>query len=192
MVTAPSNKAITVLASRFIKVLNGCDDLNLALIGVEDKLVADDINDDEASCLKNIFVYTWTEKIQERYKSLERVIQRQRTGAMSDNEYHLVWKEALALKKKLKLSIPFVGDKSGIIRLAQEFYFQLEQCKPNGQSSILHTLLTKIQLVLQRMNDGEVVDELLASANVIFCTLSSSGVSVMKRTRQVDGKFKAV
>lgn len=187
LVTAPSNKAISVLASRFLKALNGCDDLNMVLIGVEEKLVADDMNDDEASSLKHIFAYTWIEKIEERYKLLADTIKRRkRLDVISDDEYYCcIAKEARALTKKLKKSIPYTGEQTRLIQLAEEF---LAQVNNKHSSQQLLGILSKLFLVLQKVNGGDVVDELLATANVIFCTLSSSGVSAMKRTRQVHGK----
>lgn len=177
-----------MLASRFIRVLNGCSDLNLVLIGVEEKLVAEDINNDEAYSLKHIFVYTWIEKIIERYKYLDHIIQRIESNGFSDIEYRSAMNEARAITKKLKQSIPFQAESCGLISLAQEFQTQIEQWKTNGELPLSRNLLSQIILLLERLNDGDVIDELLATANVIFCTLSSSGVSAMKRTRQVDGE----
>lgn len=105
--------------------------------------------------------------------------------------------EARLLNEKSKLvSIPFVGHKFGVLLdLAHDFLSYNEEilqkvtskniCSSNYESSLLKYNL--IELVSSTLNclpgSRNVVDELLATASVIFCTLSSSGVSALKQTR---------
>ena len=106
--------------------------------------------------------------------------------------------EARLLNEKSKLvSIPFVGHKFGVLLdLAHDFLsYHNEEilqkvtskniCSSNYESSLLKYNL--IELVSSTLNclpgSRNVVDELLATASVIFCTLSSLGVSALKQTR---------
>ncbi len=215
LVTAPTNKAITVLCSRFLKSLGGFNDLNIVLIGVEDKLVVtedsdngmDNVDDINSNCLKDIFVYTWVEKIVLRYKTIERILLKYK----NKNELYSITKEAKLLRDKLKNSIPLQSKKSGVLSLAQNLVSILHSCSMNrkrdnddtsvdscnNRSSYASTVSQAMSIVsklissLQQVAGSDVVDELLYSANVIFCTLSSSGVAAMKRTRHVDGKCRS-
>ena len=194
MVTAPTNKAIIVLASRFLQALNGCDDLNVVLIGVEDKLISDDIENSE---LNGIFVYTWVEGIIKRYLAIDNILKNCRKRGLPDQDVKFIMNEAMSLKDKLKLSIPSVGSKSGVLGMAQNVLSYTEEISENGistdmflnyQSSQLKCVLSELVSTLKDLSNKDVVDELLATANIIFCTLSSSGVSALKRTCKIDGK----
>ena len=76
MVTAPTNKAVTVLAERFLDVIHSAgDDLsckcNAVLIGVEDKLILQSSQKEAnylstetmSSPLRSIFVYSWSDSL---------------------------------------------------------------------------------------------------------------------------------
>ena len=54
LVAAPTNRAVTVLAQRFLDVVNSCNDdllsdCNAVLVGVEDKLISNDTTNGEPS-----------------------------------------------------------------------------------------------------------------------------------------------
>ena len=79
LVAAPTNYAVTVLAERFLNVVNSGEDevdhmckCNAVLIGVEDKLVASSSEyiSVESKLLRSIYVYTWTETMKEECQSL--------------------------------------------------------------------------------------------------------------------------
>ena len=58
------------------------------------------------------------------------------------------------------------------------------------EASVLRiSLLNQLITVLASMGQAAVTAEILATADVIFCTLSTSGVSAMKRTRRIDDLF---
>lgn len=83
MVTAPTNKAVTVLAERFLDVIHSAgDDLsckyNAVLIGVEDKLISQSSQKEAnylstetmSSPLRSIFVYSWADSLKYECQSL--------------------------------------------------------------------------------------------------------------------------
>ena len=75
--SAPSNKAVTVIAERFLDVVTRSDlscKCNAVLIGVEDKLISQSSPRNEesssatealSSTLRSIFVYTWVGRFAE-------------------------------------------------------------------------------------------------------------------------------
>ena len=194
MVTAPTNKAIAVLSSRFLLALNGCPDLNVVLIGVEDKLINDDNCQNDK--MKSIFVYSWADDIAKRYSSLKKKLNKKCTT----DDIRLIENEAAALHAKLKQSIPYVGKQSGILNFANEFVHSLHEVSQQEKSMLAsisnndlsnqNNVLDKLVSTLGSLSGKDLVDELLATANIIFCTLSSSAVAAIKRTRKIDGKLQ--
>ena len=236
LVAAPTNKAITVLASRFIRAITKCTDigLNVILIGVEDALFPKDEVGVEADSthrsLRSIFVYSW---IDELIKDLE-TLRLNNLGSMSASETVETVQEVLLcadyLVQKMERGIPFLGKllyrmytmvyfdrlltlrvlllakKYGALRHGKAFlkHMKVLWSKVSGDSSgdtvTLSDLTEDVALIneihrnlistIKEIQSGGdcVVSELLATANVIFVTLTSSGVSIMKRTRRIDGK----
>ncbi len=200
LVVAPTNKAISVSASRFLKALNGFSHLNVVMIGVEDKLVTDEsggsgIDTIRTNELKSIFVYTWMEDITNRYIILSQKMQR----VFNLHNIEDVVKEARLLKDKLKQSIPFKAKELGLLQFAECILIEFESF-PHIEKSVdssfndcydlsqAHKLTVElIEILSYSINDSNIIEELLATANVIFCTLSSSGVAMMKRSKHVDG-----
>ena len=83
MVSAPTNKAVTVLAERFLDVINSAEDglsckCNAVLIGVEDKLISQSSQKEAnylstetmSSPLRSIFVYSWADSLKHECQSL--------------------------------------------------------------------------------------------------------------------------
>lgn len=195
MVAAPTNKAITVLASRFLKALNGFNKLNVVLIGVEDKLISD--GSFGGSQLKGIFVYSWIEEIKNRYSDILDMLTKYVFETCTMIEMKFMASELSLLKAKLKQSIPVQGRKTDLIKLAEQALSQFkklptEKVKTHNYYdeflSIKGTILT-LHATLRDIKVSNIIDELLATAHVIFCTLSSSGVSAVKRTKAIDGKL---
>lgn len=73
LVTAPTNKAITVLATRFLDSFRGENPFQPILVGDADKLLAD--NDGEkhhqTGKLKSIFLYSWMQSVIDDYQHIK-------------------------------------------------------------------------------------------------------------------------
>lgn len=186
LVTAPTNKAITVLASRFLAAMNGDDSFNVVLIGVEDKLVGDDDmrsrgksnGGDVAlpSTLRDIFIYTYMDRVLDLSRSMRGILR-------SNNIAIGLAAKARALHKKLRGGIPTRYKESGAETFLDALIFCLEQTAPTISEAI--QCLDNVISCLARIDQSEATQELLANANVIFSTLSTAGVSAMKQTRSV-------
>ena len=73
LVTAPTNKAVGVIAKRFMESCPGLLDhhgIPVAMIGVQDKLLEPDEEGKVDDGLKRIFCYTWLDTIAEEYERL--------------------------------------------------------------------------------------------------------------------------
>jgi hypothetical protein len=202
LVAAPTNKAVSVLASRFMKATNSHMGLNVVLIGVEDALFPKDEDDDDASkILRGIFVYTWVEELMKDLESLMLCS----TKVPILTEIEEVFNCANFLVTKMKTGIPELSAKFGSLQFGRcwlHMLSELPQKIVNEGGDILKMLdcvrdvnatLCELLSCLNTMKASEsAVGELLNTANVIFSTLTTSGVSLMKRTRGIHGKCKCV
>lgn len=74
LVTAPTNKAVGVIAKRFLESCPGLLDQHgvpISMIGVKDKLLEPDDDGNVDRNLKRIFCYTWLDTLAEDYESLQ-------------------------------------------------------------------------------------------------------------------------
>ena len=209
LVTAPTNKAVTVLAERFLDVVNsGDDDLshkcNAVLVGVEDKLISQEVEylsaEALSSPLRSIFAYTWIESLKNECVSLLDYLKRLRTlNESCDEAVDILIARAEKIKTKISMSIP---SKRSACNHAKMLLRQLrataaaESSEDSMQTNDLHCSTPTSQLeeairhaddLIENLNDMESpTQELLATARVIFCTLSTAGASILKQTRRID------
>jgi hypothetical protein len=198
LVSAPTNKAISVVCSRFLQLLEQQqpdDDhyCNVVLIGVEDKLVASEEDRNTTSTSTNdafslstleasvrrCFVYTWVKSLVQDLKSLNR-----RLGTIRNNEVDDTTRmQTRQLKCKLISSIPSLATQSGAKNSAIACVVALEQ---NKDIVVARQALGQWITDMGGIDPSAATSELLATAHVIFCTLSTAGVSAMKQTRRID------
>ena len=197
LVTAPTNKAITVLASRFLAALDGDASFNVVLIGVEDKLVDDDDSLQRSvssqtdnlrvpSSFRDIFVYTWLDTMSSTFQAiLEEILAKQTTKS--------ILSRLRGIRKKLRKGIPSLYRESGAPQYLDCLIGRLEQSLYDPDeapsSSEIEDLFENITSSLQDIDQSGATQELLATADVIFCTLSTAGISAMKHTPNVTDLF---
>eukprot|EP00986_Skeletonema_menzelii_P018358 scaffold26630_cov145-Skeletonema_menzelii.AAC.7 len=202
LVTAPTNRAVTVLAQRFLDVVSSCNgdllhDCNAVLVGVEDKLIPSNTNDPGykhadalPSSLQSIFAYTWTDSIKNEYANLIQSLKAQRPPL------EMLVKDATNISKKICSSIP--GATTVVHyswRIVQELTIAVQENDPVYQeflvggdpASPVDTAIGHIELLMNAIDEFDnAVFELLSTARVIFCTLSTAGASILKQTRKID------
>ena len=204
MVTAPTNRAVTVLAQRFLDVVNSCGadllhNCNAILVGVEDKLlpVASDQGctpiDALPSSMQSIFAYTWLNSIKTEYENL---IKSMRTS----QPYDVLVKDATNISNKLCKGIPTAQTVIHYSwKIVRELTIALQDNDPvykeflvvGGPAvSPLETAINHTEHLIDAIDElDDVVPELLSTARVIFCTLSTAGASVLKQTRKITDVF---
>ncbi|KAL3806937.1 hypothetical protein ACHAXA_003936 [Cyclostephanos tholiformis] len=215
MVSAPTNKAVTVLAERFLDIINSADNdlsckCNAVLIGVEDKLISQ-YSENDANCLtteamtsplQSIFVYSWAESLKNECRTfllrLTNLFTEQKTtNNKIDTSLDTLITLAEKIKTKLSMSIP---SQRSVCAHARSMVQQLRaaaaavlwessihdfQCGVYG--SYLEKAIYQAKHLIDALDDMDSpVQELLATARVIFCTLSTSGASIFKQTCGID------
>lgn len=209
LVTAPTNKAVLVIASKFLTFINDNMGLNIVMIGVENKLVGDDNYDGYdgngtqgdpftvaslSPSLRSIFVYTWLDEVTKEYRSFSDYLH---PHSFSLEKRRILINRASILTAKLHSSLPVIVERTGSLYWAQEFIIALKRLPTDlsQNSDHLQAHLTKTRKclasfveILDEIDRFDANQELLDAANVIFCTLSTSGVAAMRRTKGIDGR----
>jgi superfamily I DNA and/or RNA helicase len=214
MVSAPTNKAVTVLAERFLDVINSAEDglsckCNAVLIGVEDKLISQSSQKEAnylstetmSSPLRSIFVYSWADSLKHECQSLltrlKNLGEANRATNNKDTSIDTLISLAEKIKTKISTSIP---SQRSVCACAKTLLQQLRaaaasviwehsindfQC--GVYASHLEKAFGQAKDLIEALDDmGSPVQELLATAQVIFCTLSTSGAAIFKQTRGID------
>eukprot|EP00977_Amphora_coffeiformis_P004642 scaffold1000_cov166-Amphora_coffeaeformis.AAC.32 len=185
LVCAPTNKAISVLATRFME----CFDESKAnftpiMVGDADKLLGDE-KSNTSNKLRSILCYSWLQTLMEEYRMIRNYFapaSRRREKYKPDFLYH--W--ALRLEKRIQ---------NGLFGLAQDFFEQAGKVS-NGLNVIqsgsgydifpvVSQMLKKLE-ELQKTQQDSVWRLLIANANIIFCTLASSGGLILKNAPKID------
>ena len=197
LVTAPTNRAVTVLAQRFLDVVNSCSgdllhDCNAVLVGVEDKLIPNNTSDPGCMpvdtlppSLQSIFAYTWMDSIKNEYINLLKSLKTLRSSI------DVLVKDATKISNKLCKSIP--GAQTVIHyswMIVNELTIAMQENDPlYHEVSLSHveTATNHIDHLIDAIDEFDnAVPELLSTARVIFCTLSTAGASILKQTRKID------
>jgi hypothetical protein len=174
MVCAPSNKAVTVLAARYLEAERlKTSPFRAVMVGDKDKMLSED-----RLRFKDIFLYTWVENM---VKDLKTICQR----LLSDrNKGHIFMVQLVALKERLYEAVPEYALRSerGVQALMQRVLASVcsfEKVEVDKSVKKLALRLLGIERAIQGV--------LLQKANVIFCTLSSAGATIVRRTGPVEG-----
>lgn len=184
MVCAPTNKAISVLCTRFLDSIVGDERCNIVLVGDDVKLLDDDFSRNrhggESSKLRSIFLYTWINTVLDDYG----VIRRYLTNNYRDHrDGHRMCALSRRLERRLQhslsgLSREFLDAMSSVTK-----WLELDT-STNGGGSSKETLNTiqSIVITIRDWKKDAIWADLLRSAHVIFCTLASAGASIMKKS----------
>jgi hypothetical protein len=182
MVCAPTNKAVTVLCRRFLNTF--FDDIscpcNVVLLGDEDKILENESRTrgnvtSENSKLRENFLYTFVDAIKDEYLYVRKVLDKAKFGL-----YDRIQKIVCRLKNLLIQKVTdkdVVASADSIVKLIKKFSKSRDKRYPTE-------IINKIDLIVGMIgawNRDVIWQEVLQSADVIFCTLGSSGSSVLKK-----------
>ena len=184
MVCAPTNKAVTVLATRFLIASRGTPEFNAVMIGDKEKLLTED---QTSSGLKSIFVYSYMEVMVDEWTSIRRTLQKHYmdVGALITTANGLV--------AKLDHQLPNLMYKNDIATITSNILQKLVElfsCGPTVQIGMaikrdLCEAINTLIKMLKGINDRDITSELLSTAHIIFCTLASAGAVMVKQTDRI-------
>lgn len=192
MVCAPTNKAVTVLVTRYLESINcvNRDPFNVVLIGEQDKLLNEErslLASHETTCpifrIRNIFAYTWQQGVADDCKYIQHKLKSGHAELVD------MTNRILVLCSRIKNSLTILDQ--SLVGLMDQILESANSatnsdlpvaCYCEQWSKLLEQLASEIIL----LDPSVVVRELMESAQVIFCTLASAGNSIVKHSSAID------
>jgi hypothetical protein len=184
---APTNKAVSVLASRFAASINQdtCN-CNAIMVGDAEKLLVDERSSkgqaDDSMQLRSMFIFSWMQTIIDDYRKIRNhfvpMNGRNTTQEWTSED---AWKCSSRLEKRLANSLP--GLPKDITKKAA---LVTEKLATGAAAHGIVENLDKLLKALKEVPPDLVWRELLHSADVVFCTLASSGGLIFKNTAGMD------
>jgi hypothetical protein len=193
LVCAPTNKAVTVLAGRFLKAMDQdrCN-CNVLLVGDADKLLADsskshqkksnqrpppDTMENERS-MESIFLFTWIQCIIRGYQKIQSYfVPGSHARGLSIEDLYIM---SQRLGKRLSNSLPDLPKE--IKELTEKLTDRLKTVKFGGPEHGLGALLENLAKALKTFEKESIWSRLVNSADIIFCTLAAAGGSVFRQS----------
>jgi senataxin len=174
LVCGPTNKSVVVLARKVLHCIKKDDSTNVVLIGDGDELLSDNRKELEKS-----FVFTYIQ-------SLTRAWRRLTDRLLKDNDFNRFEDESGYLLSKMRKQIPTIRlrELETALMYVGEFFEESADGKDQGKSPT--TYLKAIAKTIRELDQQMVVQDLLNSADVIFCTLSTTGSLPMRRMEPVS------
>jgi hypothetical protein len=176
MVCASTNKAVSLLASRFLQCFSHRP-INAVLVGNENKLVQQDNTND--SPLRFMHATMWIQAMTQDYRG---ILQMEPNTELSTQLLMQLASRLLhrteGLEETLLKSAP-VSYKVGKLAMA------LDDDSDFSFDAILNVVGALLQ-DLSALPSRALMKELVESADIIFCTLSTAGNSVVGGSREID------
>jgi AAA domain len=184
-VCGPTNKSVVVLARKVIQCVERDKSVNVVLVGDKTELLADDPE------LDDFFAHSYTANIR---KSISRICgELESTGDLET--FRAACHEILAnMKRRLRLASQ--SNFEMVIENAVSAFerYSLDEMEhPNPDEFVRDAsvqerdeALEEVLSEFKKLDHQKVVQVLLESSDVIFCTLSTAGSTPMKRMASVD------
>lgn len=193
LVCAPTNKAVTVLAGRFLKAMNQdrCS-CSVLLVGDADKLLADSNKShhiksnqrpppdkmEEERSMESIFLFTWIQSIIRGYQKIQSYFAHGSDARGLSIEDLCIMSQRLG--KRLSNSLRDLPD--DITKLTEKLTDHLQTGKFGGHRGDLGATLDRLIKALKTFEKESIWSRLVSSADVIFCTLAAAGGSVFRQS----------
>jgi hypothetical protein len=182
LVCGPTNKSVVVLARKLLHCIRNEDSVNAVLIGDKTELLADNRAELESS-----FVYTYGKHMVKKWRLCGNTF-------LKKYDYDTYEKTTFELLTQMKK----VLRKTSFFEVEQELFdvgtaFEDLQKAGNdakareGAEKDLKNSVIEVTKRVKNLDQQQVVQDLLASADVIFCTLSSAGSMPIRRMDEVSG-----
>jgi len=174
LVCGPTNKAVIVLVRKVLSCIKSDDTANVVLIGDKSELLTDNATELESS-----FAFSFLSSLRKDWRKLEERYWKKKKG-------QVYIRESNGLLSKMKRQIsegPLIEIESSLSSI--EDIFKKGKIEDKNVS-ILESHFSEIKNSMKMFDEQQVVMNLLNSADVIFCTLSTAGSRPLRRMQQID------
>lgn len=182
MVCAPTNKAITVVASRFFEMISQEEEESCSVIitGDENKLLE---GRKKTSHLRRYYFWQWLNVVGEEY---DRIITFCHPDKPSDDSLDVMLYVARRMQRRLEKSLPDLPPQ--LTAAANKVISQLTKLQTSDGGAKLSILRTvrEVKRYLLRLEQDVVRRQLMNTADVIFCTLCSAGSPYVQQGNPID------
>jgi senataxin len=192
MVCCPTNKAISVLCTRFLDCLQDNDycsfPFSVLLVGDDGKLLDDDVSHSKMSSsssskLRSIFLYTWITTLLQDYSKIRNSLAgKDKRRETPESLFEL----ARNLQRRLQTNLPSLP--RGVFDTASKISTYLQRLVNSKSLSSHSEILVTVSSLLATIREWKreaIWHQLLSSARVVFCTLASAGAAVLKKSNFV-------
>lgn len=181
LVCAPSNKAVVVAMELYLRTASDSRDSSCVLIGVEESLeeCSTSLNDDTKSGAMDYFIYRRARAIA---SGVERSLAEMKAEKLSRFSFNAVVEALNIARRQLKTIAPqfLKRELNGDFYAVEELLNEMDATKADEIQRRGAELVAKMS---KASNRGELSDEFTIEAlnqvQVVFCTLASSGQSLM-------------
>jgi len=178
MVCAPTNKAVAVLIKRFLDTFESFP-CNVVLLGDEDKLLENEnwsrTNDGYPKLRENL-LYTFIDNIKEDYLYVRKILDKGTFGLLKKvHQITCRLENRLVQKIQGREEVLLIARK--IVNLIEDFSSIRNKRYP---IELIHSI-DLIVSIIDSWNHDDIWQEVLQAADVIFCTLGSTGGSLLKK-----------
>lgn len=188
MVCAPTNKAISVLATRFMaSFAEDKANFSAVMVGDADKLLSDEKSTKQQYStrkLRSIFVYSWMQTVIEDYRKIRNYFMpsASKRGTSAEEVYLM----AARLEKRLLNGL--YGFSESLFAQANKITKKLKVIESGGGYDVAPLVSRFCEELgeIQKTQKNVIWGLLLANANVIFCTLASAGGMVLRNSPKID------
>jgi hypothetical protein len=178
MICAPTNKAVSIVANRFLKELCEEERWSMTIIATGDR---DKLRDrGMVDVLKPYYLATWQKTMA---LSWEQILNCLSDGTLDEEKQVLLTKEAGNLRLRLVNSLPDLSNT--LMEKADSIYEKLLSSRSGCLEPIKKTLRDFI-MEFRRLDAYEVRKRLMETATAVFCTLCSSGSKSVSFTKDFD------
>lgn len=148
MVAAPTNKAISVLATRFLAAVKSDAPCNAIMVGDADKLLVDERSRGghvDSQKLKSIFLYSWIPTVMEGYIRIKAFFLPRYTGTDTVSTLNEL---AEQLQKRLTGSLPYLS--ADILKWTGQIVGAFDALRSGGAA---HDIVSTTKALLKALKD---------------------------------------
>ena len=187
LVCGPTNKSVVVLARQVLRCIGDDEATNVALIGEKEELLSDHRHELEPS-----FVYSFVSSLKWSWSAAARKFLKTKDYVTFDYESRQILSK---MTRQAPATCPsFI--KTALMDIGEGYRENVDQKRGSedaeNEGARLDTFMSEfediyfeaIQSAIHALDEQKVVKDLLNSADVVFCTLSTAGCMPMKRMQR--------
>ena len=190
LVCAPTNKAISHIAKRFLAAIREDSQcLNVIALGNEDKLGVDSDSRPFPFNIRSVYLYSWVKGVLDEYNSLRfesksMKFESKFRHAVDQADVQGKIHRLDLLRKRLRSSLGALP--SELNEAIDSVYDALEKDQTHPDTVLFDAKIESVTRIIMAMDQSQIRKSLVNSASVIFSTLSAARSSAAMAAEAID------